>query len=142
MPRRDSCSRIVWNYCFEMALSEFEVIVGGLTSIPVLAGIFFLIEKTYGSKNYLRKPVKASPASKAAAPKAATSKAATSKQKDGAAVQSASTKNISAKPKTSVAVKKNAAPTAPSKSAEVESSQSKVSTPAKKKNRELYIQIL
>ena len=119
-----------------MALSEFEVIVGGLTSIPVLAGIFLVIEKTYGSKNYVRKPVKASPASKSTASKVvvsktAASKAAASKQKDGANVQSASTKTTSAKPKTSLPVEKNAAPAIASKPAEVESIQVKVSTPAR-----------
>ena len=79
-----------------MALSEFEVIVGGLASIPVLAAIFLLIEKTYGSRNYLRKPVKVS---------------AASKQKDGAAVQPSAAKKASAKPKTSVSVEKSSAPT-------------------------------
>ena len=79
-----------------MALSEFEIIVGGLTSIPVVAGIFFLIEKTYGSRNYLRKPVKASPAPKSTAPKpaaskASTSKTAASKQQDGSSVKPPST---------------------------------------------------
>ena len=80
-----------------MALSEFEVIVGGLTSIPVLAGVFFLVEKTYGSRNYLRKPVKSSPAPKAA----------TSKQKGAIAVDSSSSNKVTAKPKASVVVKKN-----------------------------------
>ena len=117
--RQDLYSRIIWNWFFEMALSEFEVIVGGLTSIPVLAGIFFLIEKTYGSKNYLRKPVKASPAPKAAAPKtaaskavvskAATPKATASKQKDGVSVEPSSAKNVSSKLKTSVSAKKSSA---------------------------------
>ena len=80
-----------------MALSEFEIIVGGLTSIPVVAGVFFLIEKTYGSRNYLRKPVKSSPVSKAAA----------SKQKGEIAVKSSSSKKETDKPKASVVVKKS-----------------------------------
>jgi hypothetical protein len=110
-----------------MALSEFEIIVGGLTSIPVVAGIFFLIEKTYGSRNYLRKPVKASPASKATAPKPAASK-----QQDGSTVKPSSTKTPSAKLKTSIPTKKSAAPTPASATDQVESIQSKVSTPAEK----------
>ena len=96
-----------------MALSEFEVIVGGLTSIPVLAGIFFLIEKTYASKNYLRKPVKVS---------------AASKQKDGAAVQPTAAKKATAKPKTSVSVEKSSAPTTISTSVKVEALEPKVVT--------------
>ena len=115
-----------------MALSEFEIIVGGLTSIPVVAGIFFLIEKTYGSRNYLRKPVKASPAPKSTAPKPATSKAAASKQQDGSTVKPPSTKTPSAKLKTSIPTKKSAAPTPASAPDQVEPIQSKVSTPAEK----------
>ncbi len=111
-----------------MALSEFEIIVGGLTSIPVVAGIFFLIEKTYGSRNYLRKPVKASPAPKATAPKPAASK-----QQDGSSVKPPSTKTPSAKLKTSIPTKKSAAPTPPESAPDQgESIQSKVSTPAEK----------
>ena len=89
-----------------MALSEFEIIVGGLTSIPVVAGVFFLIEKTYGSRNYLRKPVKSSPAPKAAA----------SKQAGEIAVKSSSSNKTTAKPKASVVVKKSSdqAPVTPS----------------------------
>ena len=135
--RYDSPSRTIWNSCFVMALSEFEIIVGGLTSIPVVAGIFFLIEKTYGSRNYLRKPVKASPAPKSTAPKpaaskASTSKAAASKQQDGSSVKPPSTKTPSAKLKTSIPTKKSAAPTPASAPDQVESIQSKVSTPAEK----------
>ena len=94
-----------------MALSEFEIVVGGLTSIPVVAGIFLLIEKTYGSKIDLTKPGKASAASKPAASKSVASKPAASKSasakpaaakptvskpKDGSSVQPSSTKNGSA----------------------------------------------
>ena len=94
-----------------MALSEFEIIVGGLTSIPVVAGIFFLVEKTYGSRIYLTKPGKASAAAKPAASKSVASKPAASKSasakpaaakptvskpKDGSSVQPSSTKNGSA----------------------------------------------
>ena len=88
-----------------MALSEFEIIVGGLTSIPVVAGVFFLIEKTYGSRNYLRKPVK-SPAPKASA----------AKEKGETAVKSSSSNKATAKPKASVVVKKSSdqAPVTPS----------------------------
>ena len=85
-----------------MALSEFEIIVGGLTSIPVLASVFFVVEKIYGSKNYQRKPVNASPAPKSTAPKPPASKASTSKaagsmtaapeQQDGSSVKPHSTK--------------------------------------------------
>ena len=145
--RYDSPSRTIWNSCFVMALSEFEIIVGGLTSIPVVAGIFFLIEKTYGSRNYLRKPVKASPAPKSTAPKPAASKASTSKastskavasktaaskQQDGSSVKPPSTKTPSAKPKTSISTKNSAAPTPASAPDQVESIQSTVSTPAEK----------
>lgn len=130
--RYDSPSRTIWNSCFVMALSEFEIIVGGLTSIPVVAGIFFLIEKTYGSRNYLRKPVKASPAPKSTAPKPAASKTAASKQQDGSSVKPPSTKTPSAKPKTSISTKNSAAPTPASAPDQVESIQSKVSTPAEK----------
>ena len=139
--RYDSSSRTIWNCCFVMALSEFEIIVGGLTSIPVVAGIFFLIEKTYGSRNYLRKPVKASPAPKSTAPKPAASKASTSKaaasktvaskQQDGSSVKP-STNTPSAKLKTSIPTKKSAAPTSASAPDQVESIQSKVSIPAEK----------
>ena len=115
-----------------MALSEFEIIVGGLTSVPVVAGIFFLIEKTYGSRNYLRKPVKASPAPKSTAPKPATSKAAASKQQDGSTVKPPSTKTPSAKLKTSIPTKKSAAPSPASAPDQVESIQSKISTPVEK----------
>ena len=125
--RYDSPSRTIWNSCFVMALSEFEIIVGGLTSIPVVAGIFFLIEKTYGSRNYLRKPVKASPAPKATAPKPAASK-----QQDGSSVKPPSTKTPSAKLKTSIPTKKSATPSPASAPDQVESIQSKVSTPAEK----------
>ena len=125
--RYDSPSRTICNYCFVMALSEFEIIVGGLTSIPVVAGIFFLIEKTYGSRNYLRKPVKASPAPKATAPKPAASK-----QQDGSSVKPPSTKTPSAKLKTSIPTKKSAAPSPASAPDQVESIQSKVSTPVEK----------
>jgi hypothetical protein len=110
-----------------MALSEFEIIVGGLTSIPVVAGIFFLIEKTYGSRNYLRKPVKASPAPKATAPKPAASK-----QQDGSSVKPPSTRTPSAKLKTSIPTKKSATPSPASAPDQVESIQSKVSTPVEK----------
>ena len=89
-----------------MALSEFEIIVGGLTSIQVVAGIFLLIEKTYGPKIDLAKPGKASAASKPAESKSAASKSASSKPaaakptvskpKDGSSVQPSSTKNGSA----------------------------------------------
>ena len=89
-----------------MALSEFEIIVGGLTSIPVVAGIFLLIEKTYGSKIDLAKPGKASAASKPAASKPAASKSASSKpaatkptvskQKNGSTVEPSSTQKGSA----------------------------------------------
>ena len=94
-------SRILCNSSFVMALSEFEIIVGGLTSIPVVAGIFFLVEKTYGSKIDLTKPGKASAASKPAASKSANAKPAAakptvSKPKDGSSVQPSSTKNGSA----------------------------------------------
>ena len=104
-------SRILCNSSFVMALSEFEIIVGGLTSIPVVAGIFFLVEKTYGSRIYLTKPGKASAASKPAASKSVASKPAASKSasskpaaakptvskpKDGSSVQPSSTKNGSA----------------------------------------------
>lgn len=104
-------SRILCNSSFVMALSEFEIIVGGLTSIPVVAGIFFLVEKTYGSKIYLTKPGKASAAAKPAASKSVASKPAASKSasakpaaakptvskpKDGSSVQPSSTKNGSA----------------------------------------------
>ena len=140
--RYDSPSRTIWNSCFVMALSEFEIIVGGLTSIPVVAGIFFLIEKTYGSRNYLRKPVKASPAPKSTAPKPAASKASTSnavasktaasKQQDGSSVKPPSTKTPSAKLKTSITTKSSSAPTPASAPDQVESIQSKVSTPAEK----------
>ena len=130
--RYDSPSRTIWNSCFVMALSEFEIIVGGLTSIPVVAGIFFLIEKTYGSRNYLRKPVKATPAPKSKAPKPAASKTAASKQQDGSSVKPPSTKTPSAKLKTSIPTKKSAAPTPASAPDQVESIQSKVSTPAEK----------
>ena len=130
--RYDSPSRTIWNSCFVMALSEFEIIVGGLTSIPVVAGIFFLIEKTYGSRNYLRKPVKASPAPKSTAPKPAASKTAASKQQDGSSVKPPSTKTPSAKPKTSISTKNSAAPTPASAPDQVESIQSTVSTPAEK----------
>ena len=125
--RYDSPSRTIWNSCFVMALSEFEIIVGGLTSIPVVAGIFFLIEKTYGSRNYLRKPVKASPAPKATAPKPAASK-----QQDGSSVKPPSTKTPSAKLKTSIPTKKSATPSPASAPDQVESIQSKVSTPVEK----------
>ena len=89
-----------------MALSEFEIIVGGLASIPVVAGVFFLIEKTYGSRNYLRKPVKSSPAPKASA----------AKEKGETAVKSSSSNKATAKPKASVVVKKSSdqAPVTPS----------------------------
>ena len=130
--RYDSPSRTIWNSCFVMALSEFEIIVGGLTSIPVVAGIFFLIEKTYGSKNYLRKPVKASPAPKSTAPKPATSKGAASKQQDGSTVKPPSKKTPSTKLKTSTPTKKSAAATPASAPDQVESIQSKVYTPAEK----------
>ena len=132
--RYDSPSRTIWNSCFVMALSEFEIIVGGLTSIPVVAGIFFLIEKTYGSRNYLRKPVKATPAPKSKAPKPAVSKTAASKQQDGSSVKPPSTKTPSAKLKTSIPTKNSAAPTPASAPDQVESIQSKVSTPAEKKS--------
>lgn len=104
-------SRILCNSSFVMALSEFEIIVGGLTSIPVVAGIFFLVEKTYGSRIYLTKPGKASAAAKPAASKSVASKPAASKSaiakpaaakptvskpKDGSSVQPSSTKNGSA----------------------------------------------
>ena len=99
-------SRIVCNYSFVMALSEFEIVVGGLSSIPVVAGIFFLIEKTYGSKNYLIKPGKASATSKPVASKPAPSKSASSKpaatkptvskQKDGSTVRPSSAQKGSA----------------------------------------------
>ena len=99
-------SRILCNYSFVMALSEFEIIVGGLTSIPVVAGIFLLIEKTYGSKIDLAKPGKASAASKPAASKPAASKSASSKpaatkptvskQKEGSTVEPSSTQKGSA----------------------------------------------
>ena len=101
-----------------MALSEFEVIVGGLTSIPVLAGIFFLIEKTYASKNYLRKPVKVPAASKPPA----------SNKKDGAAVQPSAAKTASAKLKTSVSVEKSSAPTTISTSTKAKPLEPKVLT--------------
>ena len=130
--RYDSPSPNIWNSYFVMALSEFEIIVGGLTSIPVVAGIFFLIEKTYGSRNYLRKPVKASPAPKSTAPKPAASKTAASKQQDGSSVKPPSTKTPSAKLKTSITTKNSAAPTPASAPDQVESIQSKVSTPAEK----------
>lgn len=130
--RYDSPSRTIWNSCFVMALSEFEIIVGGLTSIPVVAGIFFLIEKTYGSRNYLRKPVKASPAPKSTAPKPAASKTAASKQQDGSSVKPPSTKTPSAKLKTSITTKSSSAPTPASAPDQVESIQSTVSTPAEK----------
>ena len=128
----DSPSRTIWNSCFVMALSEFEIIVGGLTSIPVVAGIFFLIEKTYGSRNYLRKPVKATPAPKSKAPKPAASKTAASKQQDGSSVKPPSTKTPSAKLKTSITTKNSSAPTPKSAPDQVESIQSTVSTPAEK----------
>ena len=104
-------SRILCNSSFVMALSEFEIIVGGLPSIPVVAGIFFLVEKTYGSRIYLTKPGKASAAAKPAASKSVASKPAASKSaiakpaaakptvskpKDGSSVQPSSTKNGSA----------------------------------------------
>ena len=94
-------SRILCNYSFVMALSEFEIVVGGLTSIPVVAGIFLLIEKTYGSKIDLAKPGKASAASKPAASKSASSKPAAtkptvSKQKEGSTVEPSSTQKGSA----------------------------------------------
>ena len=130
--RYDSPSRTIWNSCFVMALSEFEIIVGGLTSIPVVAGIFFLIEKTYGSRNYLRKPVKATPAPKSKAPKPAASKTAASKQQDGSSVKPPSTKTPSAKLKTSITTKNSSAPTPASAPDQVESIQSTVSTPAEK----------
>ncbi len=86
-----------------MALSEFEVIVGGLTSVPVVVLIFFLIEKTYGSKIYVIKPGKASTASKSASSKPAATKPAAAnptvlKRKDGSTVpvQPSSAKNGSA----------------------------------------------
>ena len=88
-------SRILCNSSFVMALSEFEIIVGGLTSIPVVAGIFFLVEKTYGSRIYLTKPGKASAAAKPAASKPAASKSVASKP---AASKSASSKPAAAKP--------------------------------------------
>ena len=130
--RYDSPSRTIWNSYFVMALSEFEIIVGGLTSIPVVAGIFFLIEKTYGSRNYLRKPVKASPAPKSKAPKPAASKTAASKQQDGSSVKPPSTKTPAAKLKTSITTKNSSASTPASAPDQVESIQSTVSTPAEK----------
>ena len=45
-----------------MALSQFEIIVGGLTSIPLVAGLFFLVEKTYGSNFYSPQKTKPTPA--------------------------------------------------------------------------------
>ena len=34
-----------------MALTEFEIAIGGITSIPVTAGLIFLGFKTFGEKN-------------------------------------------------------------------------------------------
>ena len=96
-----------------MALSEFEVIVGGLTSIPVIAGIFFLIEKTYGSRNYLTKPGKPTSSPKAATAvkkELPTAKASDSVKTGKAAVKSSSSsKTKSDQPKASVSVEKDSA---------------------------------
>ena len=95
-----------------MALSEFEVIVGGLTSIPVIAGIFFLIEKTYGSRNYLTKPGKPTSSPKAATAvkkELPTAKASDSVKTGKAAVKSSPSKTKSDQQKTSVSVEKDSA---------------------------------
>ena len=34
-----------------MGLSAFEIAVGGITSVPVLGGLIFLIYKAFGEKN-------------------------------------------------------------------------------------------
>ena len=34
-----------------MGLSAFEIAVGGITSVPVLGGLVFLIYKAFGEKN-------------------------------------------------------------------------------------------
>ena len=59
-----------------MALSGFEIGVGGITSIPVLAGLMFLLYKGWGEKNLEVKKAKVRTAS-SAKPETKTTKAAT-----------------------------------------------------------------
>ena len=94
-----------------MALSEFEVIVGGLTSIPVIGGIFFLIEKTYGSRNYLTKPGKptSSPKAATAVKKELPTANASDSVKTGKAAVKSSPSKTKSDPKTSVSVEKDSA---------------------------------
>lgn len=54
-----------------MALSGFEIAVGGITSVPVLGGLIFLGFKAFGEKNLdtsKLKPKKPAAAAKKAAP--------------------------------------------------------------------------
>ena len=51
-----------------MALSGFEIAIGGITSIPVTGGLIFLAYKSFGEKNLdasKLKPKKPAPAKKA-----------------------------------------------------------------------------
>ena len=59
-----------------MALSGFEIGVGGITSIPVLAGLMFLLYKGWGEKKLEVKKAKGRTAS-SAKPETKTTKAAT-----------------------------------------------------------------
>ena len=55
-----------------MALSGFEIAIGGITSIPVTGGLIFLGYKAFGEKNLdasKLKPKKPGPAKKADSPK-------------------------------------------------------------------------
>ena len=55
-----------------MALSGFEIAIGGITSIPVTGGLIFLGYKAFGEKNLdasKLKPKKPAPAKKADSPK-------------------------------------------------------------------------
>ena len=67
-----------------MALSGFEIAMGGVSSIPVLGGLIFLGFKAFGEKNLdasKLKPKKAAPAAKKE-PAAAEKKPAPAAKKD------------------------------------------------------------
>lgn len=90
-----------------MALSGFEISVGGVLSIPVVAGLTFLGYKTWGERNLdvsKLKPKRPAPAAKPAAGDATTAqkKKTTTDSAKAAAEPNADSANAASKPKAGV----------------------------------------
>lgn len=91
----DSCARsfkLITYQCLIdfMSLSNFEIAVGGITSIPVLGGLVFLGYKSWGEKNLdasKLKPKKAVAKKKDPTPKPATAEKPVKKDEVSAKVE-------------------------------------------------------